>query len=348
MLEVSGLTRQYPEFTLQADFSVATGEFFSLLGPSGCGKTTLLRLIAGLETPDRGMIRLQGMDVTHQPPAQRRIGLVFQDYALFPHLDVEANVGYGLLMQKKELRERKARIQEMLDLFEIGSLAHRDVASLSGGERQRVALARALAPEPWAILMDEPFSALDYGLRRRLRQELRNLQKKAGFTAIFVTHHQEDAMALSDRLGIMDRGRIIQTGAPKDLYEQPKNLNVAMLLGEVNCLSGKVTRITEKSILVTVNAEVDWEIPNNGQNLALEDLVWVVIRPEDWRITNEMGLAVTVLESEYLGASTYQRIMGRGWMGRMVRTKDDQLGTSGETLFVQADNRRVVLMKKDK
>lgn len=345
MLEVVGLTRKYPEFTLKADFRVASGEFFSLLGPSGCGKTTLLRLIAGLETPEQGLIRLGGEDATDQAPAQRRIGMVFQDYALFPHLNVEDNIGYGLVMQKRSSRERTERIGEMLDLFEITSLARREVSSLSGGERQRVALARALAPEPLAILLDEPFSALDYGLRRRLREELRNLQRKAGFTAIFVTHHQEDAMALSDRLGIMDQGRIIQTGTPQELYEHPKSLKAAMLLGEVNCLEGMVKEFSPKGLTVEVNGEMEWEVAADA-SLSIGEKVWVAVRPEDWWITAGPGLTVTVREKEYLGSVTLQRVEGRGWSGRIITRKEEPPRASGESIRIGVDPNRVMLIRR--
>lgn len=346
MLEVTCLNRQYPEFNLQADFYVQRGEFFSLLGPSGCGKTTLLRLIAGLETPDSGKIRLHGVDVTNKLPVERRIGLVFQDYALFPHLNVEANVGYGLAMQKKPHAERTKRVHEMLELFEIAALARRDVGSLSGGERQRVALARALAPEPWAILLDEPFSALDYGLRRRLREELHNLQRKAGFTAIFVTHHQEDAMALSDRLGVMDHGEIIQTGTPMEVYEHPQSMEAAVLLGEVNCLSGEVIRQTDQEIVVLVNNEVEWRLPKRSENASTGERVWVVVRPEDWQTVDENGLAVAVKDYEPIGPVFFQRIEGQGWTGRMMKSKGERCLVPGERWMVKADPQKVVIIQQ--
>ena len=178
-------------FKLSADFTVQRGEFFSLVGPSGCGKTTLLRLIAGLEKPERGQLVLAGREITGLPPAKRRIGMVFQDYALFPHLNVGQNIAYGLKLQKLPRKEINSRVEELLELFALNGLEKRDVHRLSGGERQRVALARALAPRPLVLLMDEPFSALDYELRRRLRGELKELQSRLGFTALFVTHHQE-------------------------------------------------------------------------------------------------------------------------------------------------------------
>lgn len=184
------IEKSYPKFRIEASIDVNQGEFFSLVGPSGCGKTTLLRLIVGLEEPDRGRIFLNGRDITDLPSAKRRIGLVFQEYALFPHLTVAGNIEYGLRVAKIPEDERKERLREMLALFALEETADRGVGQLSGGERQRVALARALAPQPLLLLLDEPFSALDYSLRQRLRRELKALQKRLGFTVIFVTHQQ--------------------------------------------------------------------------------------------------------------------------------------------------------------
>src|SRR5690554_2729294 len=223
-------------FKLSADFTVQRGEFFSLVGPSGCGKTTLLRLIAGLEKPEKGQIVLAGKEITGLPPAKRRIGMVFQDYALFPHLNVEQNIAYGLKLQKLPRKDIKSRVEELLELFALKGLEERDVYRLSGGERQRVALARALAPRPLVLLLDEPFSALDYELRRRLRGELKELQSRLGFTALFVTHHQEEALSLSHRLAVMEAGEIIQIGKAQEVYDHPQNPFVAEFLGEANLI----------------------------------------------------------------------------------------------------------------
>ena len=230
------IEKNYPGFNLKANLMIHEGEFFSLVGPSGCGKTTLLRLISGLEEPDQGQIIMAGADITLVPPAQRRIGFVFQDYALFPHLTVAGNIEYGLKVQRLPALKRQARVRELLALFELEKLGKRKIQELSGGERQRVALARALAPEPLLLLMDEPFSALDYSLRRRLRRELKELQEKLGFTAIFVTHQQEEALSLSERLAIMKDGRIIQTGTAVEVYENPHYPFVADFLGDANLI----------------------------------------------------------------------------------------------------------------
>ena len=235
------VTKDFPEFRLTANLTVAEGEFFSLVGPSGCGKTTLLRLISGLLQPDHGRIILNGRDLTAVPVAERRIGFVFQDYALFPHLTVGENIEYGLKVRRLPAARRRERVRAMLAVFEITALADRRVQELSGGERQRVALARALAPEPFLLLLDEPFAALDYGLRRRLRRELKELQSRLGFTAIFVTHHQEEALSLSERLAVMQAGRILQVGTATEVYTNPAHPFVATFLGDANLIPCTVT-----------------------------------------------------------------------------------------------------------
>lgn len=325
MLEVVGLTRTYPEFTLQADFLVQDGEFFSLLGPSGCGKTTLLRLIAGLERPDGGRVCLNGIDVSNLPAAERRIGLVFQDYALFPHMNVKENIAYGLTVQKREAKAIELRVEELLELFEIAHLGQREVGKLSGGERQRVALARALAPEPYAILLDEPFSALDYTLRRRLREELRALQRKAGFTAVFVTHHQEDALALSDRLAIMAEGRILQIGRPEQVYRFPKNQDVALFLGEANLLPGSVVGFNAGRIELEVFGK-RLEVVDRGEEVyRIGQSVQIVVRPEDWVWGCPGGIVARVTGREYLGFASVCQVEWEGWTGRVLLSKETPL-----------------------
>ncbi|HHZ20022.1 MAG TPA: ABC transporter ATP-binding protein [Firmicutes bacterium] len=329
MLKVADLVRDYPEFRLQAGFTVGEGEFFSLLGPSGCGKTTLLRLISGLERPENGRIILNEQDVTDLPPSRRRIGLVFQDYALFPHMTVEENVGYGLAVQNVPVTERNKRIRRLLEQFEIGQLARREVGQLSGGERQRVALARALAPEPLVVLLDEPFSALDYGLRRRLREELRLLQRRIGFTAVFVTHHQEDALALSDRLAVMANGRILQVGSPKEVYERPESLEVAGLLGEANLLPGRVEESTEAEVRVMLGNVELVGIPGGKERLTVGQPVWVLVRPEGWTI-HETGLVARVVGWEYLGHSTVYLVEGGAWSGRVLAGNGEEVVAVGQ------------------
>ena len=216
--------------------TIRKGEFFTLLGPSGCGKTTLLRLIAGFETPTSGQILLDGQDITHLPPNKRPVNTVFQSYALFPHLSVAENVGFGLAMQGRPRAEVAARTAQMLALVKMEALAGRKTSQLSGGQQQRVALARALAPEPKVLLLDEPLSALDLKLRKEMQIELKRLQHETGITFVFVTHDQEEALTMSDRIGVMSSGRLLQVGDPRTIYTRPANRFVASFIGETNFL----------------------------------------------------------------------------------------------------------------
>ncbi|HHY56000.1 MAG TPA: ABC transporter ATP-binding protein [Chloroflexi bacterium] len=239
MLEIVDLHKRFaPDKPVLQGVSLALAreEILCLLGPSGCGKSTLLRVIAGLETPDRGEVRLNGVAINGLPAHRRGIGLMFQDYALFPHLDVAGNVGYGLRMQGMAAAERRARVDAMLALVNLQGYARRAVDELSGGEQQRVALARTLAPNPALLLLDEPVANLDRLLREELVQELRHILKTLHVTAIFVTHDQEEAFALADRIAVMQAGRIIQVDAPPQLYRRPANTFVAGFLGFRNLL----------------------------------------------------------------------------------------------------------------
>ena len=213
-------------------------EFFTLLGPSGCGKTTLLRMIAGFEHPTSGEIRLHGKDVANLPPRARPVNMVFQNYALFPHLTVAQNVAFGLEMLKWKKADIAARVDETLALVKLGSFRSRKPAQLSGGQQQRVALARALAPRPQVLLLDEPLSALDLKLRKEMQFELKRLQRETGITFVLVTHDQEEALAMSDRLAVMNTGRIQQIGTPEDIYDDPANRFVADFIGEANLIPG--------------------------------------------------------------------------------------------------------------
>ena len=216
--------------------NIRTGEFFTLLGPSGCGKTTLLRLIAGFEMPSGGTILLEGADITTLPPNKRPVNTVFQSYALFPHLTVAENVGFGLQMLGRPKAEVAATTARMLALVKLEALAGRKTSQLSGGQQQRVALARALAPAPKVLLLDEPLSALDLKLRKEMQIELKRLQLETGITFIFVTHDQEEALTMSDRIGVMSAGKLQQVGTPKDIYNHPVNRFVASFIGESNFL----------------------------------------------------------------------------------------------------------------
>ena len=216
------------------DLTIREGEFFTLLGPSGCGKTTLLRILAGLESPDAGRLTLGGRDITQVPAHQRSVNTVFQSYALFPHLSVRDNLAFGLRMQGVSKPERESRVAEIARFIQLGGLIERRVDQLSGGQRQRIALARALVCEPDVLLLDEPLSALDAGLRGQLQVELKRVQARLGMTFLFVTHDQQEAMVMSDRIAVLDGGSIQQVGSPKEIYERPANAFVARFMGHDN------------------------------------------------------------------------------------------------------------------
>lgn len=243
-LRLKNASKTFPDGTralLPTALQVETGEVVSLLGPSGCGKTTLLRIIAGLETPDAGTeVWFDDDDVTAHPVEKRNVGMVFQSYALFPNMSVRANIGYGLKMQKLPKPEIDARVNEVLDMCQLEDFSHRAITALSGGQRQRVALARAIAPRPRMLLLDEPLSALDAALREALRDELAILLRKFQITAIFVTHDQDEAMAIADRVAVMSQGRIAQSGTPEELYRNPQSAFVAGFVGNAMPLRGQI------------------------------------------------------------------------------------------------------------
>jgi ABC-type Fe3+/spermidine/putrescine transport system ATPase subunit len=244
LLELCNIRKSYPDgWTLtDVSFTVKKGENICLLGPSGCGKTTLLRLIAGLETPDSGQMLVDGEDVTGVPPHRRGFGLMFQEYALFPHQDVFGNVAFGLRMEGLDRESIALRVTEVLELVGLADFERRDVNQLSGGERQRVALARSLAPQPRLLMLDEPLGALDRALRERLMDELPHILRRAGATAITVTHDQEEAFALADRVVLLRAGQVVQVGTPEEVYRRPASAWVARFLGLTNLLDGRVIK----------------------------------------------------------------------------------------------------------
>jgi len=286
---------------------IARGEIVALLGPSGSGKTTVLRLLAGFETPDAGRIAIADEDVTALPPARRRCGMVFQHYALFPHLDVGENVAFGLRGHADPGR----KAGEVLKLVDLTGFERRKPHELSGGQQQRVALARALAPEPRVLLLDEPLSNLDPSLRERTRRELRAVIKRVGITTVFVTHEQEEAFDLGDRVGVLNRGRLEQVGTPDDLYERPASLFVATFVGRANVLQGATARALGGS---------------DGQVL--------VIRPEQLRFTDG-GLPGLVRERRYTGAAAYYQVETEGG-DRLEVVADPGAARVGDRVYVAA------------
>src|ERR671926_584355 len=244
LLQIIGASKRFGAVTAvdRVSLSIEPGEFFALLGPSGCGKTTLLRLIAGFETPDQGRIVIDGSDVTAVPPYARPVNMMFQSYALFPHLDVAANIAFGLKQEGMERRRREARVQEMLALVQMRGFERRRPHELSGGQKQRVALARALAKMPKLLLLDEPLAALDRKLREETRLELTGIQQRVGTTFLVVTHDQDEALGMASRIAVMKSGRFVQIGAPDEIYERPNSRFVAEFVGAGNLFEGDVMR----------------------------------------------------------------------------------------------------------
>ncbi len=261
------------------------GEFFALLGPSGCGKTTLLRLLAGLEMPDEGRVLLEGHDLASVPPHRRAVNMMFQSYALFPHLDVERNVAFGLKQDGLPKPEIAARVADMLALVKLEGFERRKPHQLSGGQRQRVALARALVKRPRVLLLDEPMAALDKKLRGETQFELMHLRQKLGLTFLIVTHDQEEAMTVADRIGVMDQGRLIQVATPPEIYEQPNSRWVADFIGDVNLIEGRVVETGPGTS--TIMSQDAGELRAAAATAASPgDTVWVAVRPEKVRIAH--------------------------------------------------------------
>ncbi|MDO4625778.1 MAG: spermidine/putrescine ABC transporter ATP-binding protein PotA [Pasteurellaceae bacterium] len=282
IIELRSLNKSYSGNTIIDDFNLTinNGEFLTILGPSGCGKTTVLRLIAGLEEPNGGQIILDGEDVTNVPAEQRHVNTVFQSYALFPHMTIFENVAFGLRMQKVPEAEIKPRVLEALRMVQLEQMADRKPTQLSGGQQQRIAIARAVVNKPKVLLLDESLSALDYKLRKQMQNELKALQRQLGITFIFVTHDQEEALTMSDRIILLNKGHIEQDGSPREIYEEPRNLFVAKFIGEINIFEASVIeRLDEQRVRANVEGR-DCAISFEGEVKAGQKLN-VLLRPED-------------------------------------------------------------------
>lgn len=295
------------------------GEFFSLLGASGCGKTTLLRMLAGFEDVTDGEIYLDGEPMSGVPPFQRPVNMVFQSYAIFPHLNVRDNIGYGLRAQKLPKAERNARIDEMLALVQLEGYGDRRANQLSGGQRQRIALARALIMKPKVLLLDEPLGALDKQLREQMQLELRRLQKSLGITFVFVTHDQEEALTLSDRIAVMSGGDVLQVDTPAGLYERPKSRQVASFIGNMNFLDGKVMNRVNGHAQMEIAGVGQLDLPANGTTLTAGDHTAIAIRPERLSLHDspppegQHAISGTLEMTTYLGERSHYHVRVPGY-----------------------------------
>ncbi len=287
LIKVKGIVKNFGAFTAvdNVDLEIYRGELFSILGASGCGKTTLLRILAGLESPSSGTVFVDGIDITNLPPYERPVNMMFQSYALFPHMTVAHNVAYGLKRDGVAKPELWKRVDEILDMVELSDLSKRKPHQLSGGQRQRVALARALVKQPKVLLLDEPLAALDKRLREQTQFELMRIQEQVGVTFVVVTHDQGEAMTLSDRIAVMDCGRFVQIGSPSRLYEFPKNRFIASFIGSVNMLAGQVVRCDGTLCTIYIPSHDSHFEVEHGEYLDKGAAIWLAVRPEKIRIS---------------------------------------------------------------
>lgn len=319
VLRLSGLEKSFGSIKAveNVELAVQHNELVTLLGPSGCGKTTTLRMVAGFEFPTSGQIAIDGKDVTFDPPNKREIGIVFQSYSLFPHLSIADNVAYGLKRRGVPKLERNQRMREALELVDLGQFGNRFPSELSGGQQQRVALARAIVIRPKILLLDEPLSALDAKLRERMRSEIRRLQRQIGMTTVMVTHDQEEALAMSDRIVVMNKGKVEQIGSPAEIYQNPKTPFVASFIGETNLFEGHIVSSDEGPQLAHFQASCGFEASiNNRETFKRNERVLISLRPESLLLSEQENFAEgarnvirgVIRGINYLGARTMYEI----------------------------------------
>ena len=336
-IKIQNVSKKFEDVVAVDNISVdiKRGEFFSLLGPSGCGKTTLLRILAGFEYPSSGSVFIDNLDVTDITPNLRPTNMVFQNYAIFPHINVKRNIEFGLRKEKLSKDELDKRVQDALKMVQLEGYEDRYSNQLSGGQRQRIALARALVKQPKVLLLDEPLGALDKKLREEMQLELRNLQRSIGITFIFVTHDQEEAMTMSDRVAVMNKGKILQISPPRDLYDNPKNLFVGDFIGQINFLDTQIVKIEGNNAKVLINKLGEHEIITSNNNLSQNESIVCAIRPETIIIskTNEKNSDIcikgSIVNTSFYGNMTYVYVKIEGLSKPiMVSTSDVLEGLS--------------------
>jgi len=326
------------------NLDVPTGEFLTLLGPSGCGKTTTLRIIAGLEAPTAGRVFLNGADVTTMPPERRNVNTVFQNYALFPHMSVAANIGYGLRLRKTPKAETAKRVSEMLRLVKLSGYEKRQPGSLSGGQRQRVAIARAIILAPHILLLDEPLGALDLQLRRQMQGELKSLQKTLNITFIYITHDQEEALNMSDRIAVMRDGRIEQIGTPEDIYERPATRFAASFIGQTNLLE---CAVASSAALSFAGSRFPAAVPDGA---AVGDTVALCLRMERLLFAkntpkSQWSLPATLVEHRFAGGSLHATIRLKDGQNIDAFTQAKQELNSGDAIRVWWDEKQTAVIR---
>lgn len=349
IIKIDNVNKKYGENTVvnNLNMEIKKGEFLTLLGPSGCGKTTTLRMIAGFETPTNGNIYVEGQEIQNTEPYDREVNTVFQNYALFPHMNIYDNVAFGLSIKRVKKEEIKKRVMEMLDLVQLIGYENRKPDQLSGGQKQRVAIARALINRPKVLLLDEPLGALDLKLRKQMQFELKRLQRKLGITFIYVTHDQEEALTMSDRIAIMYGGNLEQIGTPREIYERPVSKFVADFIGESNIFYG-VTSVNESN---TASIKVEnGEVSVISDNLKENEIIYVLVRPEDIKIANNQVEGFTVegiiKEHVYIGNVSKTIIsLPEGMEIKMNTSTKNNLLEVGSKVYVYWEKEDAVVIK---
>jgi len=351
-IDIVGVSKSFGSVTAvdNISLSIRQGEFFALLGPSGCGKTTLLRILGGLEMPGSGKVLIDGQDITHMPAHLRPTNMVFQNYAIFPHLNVEQNVAYGLRQQKLSREEQMEKVSSALAMVKLEGFEKRGADEMSGGQKQRVALARALIKRPKVLLLDEPLGALDKKLREEMQIELRMLQQQVGITFVFVTHDQEEALTLSDRVAVMSEGGILQMDSPRQIYERPGSREVADFIGQMNLLEGVVQSVGNV-VTVKTTALGEVGISENDQGVKVGDTVTVAVRPENLRLRTDAesgSVRVTLAASAFWGHTTYYRVhAGETSAESLDVAQQDYRGSErpGDSVWLCFDTGDLLLLK---